>query len=88
MGDDYKLINDVSTAESCQAHCDGDDKCKSFTWIKDTNHPGYKACHLKKSERPNPKRETCCDSGLSCLGMFQGEIICVIYLTYYFNFIY
>lgn len=41
--DDAKLHQD-STDKACEALCDGDDKCKSFTFIKDT-----KKCWVSKS---------------------------------------
>ncbi|MBV8792240.1 MAG: PAN domain-containing protein [Pseudolabrys sp.] len=64
-GGDYKSL-DVKTdpeGASCKAECDGDNKCRAWTYVR----PGYISagarCYLK-SEIKRPRHKPCCISGV------------------------
>jgi hypothetical protein len=65
FGGDYRNFDTPSdpTGAACQSACEGDNKCRAWTYVR----PGYFAasarCYLKeKLTRPRPK--PCCISGV------------------------
>ena len=65
LGGDYRNfeLKPDATGESCKAACDGDKRCRAWTYVR----PGYIApvarCYLK-SRLTGPKRKPCCISGV------------------------
>jgi PAN domain len=65
LGGDYRsfeLRSDPSGL-ACKAACDGDERCRAWTYVR----PGYigaaARCYLK-SKIPRPRRKPCCISGV------------------------
>ncbi len=64
-GGDYKNFELASdpTGESCKTACDGDKKCRAWTYVR----PGYLGaqarCYLK-DKITRPRRKPCCMSGV------------------------
>ncbi|HEY7298144.1 MAG TPA: PAN domain-containing protein [Xanthobacteraceae bacterium] len=65
VGGDYRHFDLPSdpTGKGCQDACDGEDKCRAWTYVR----PGYgglsAACYLK-SRITRPQRKPCCISGV------------------------
>ncbi len=65
LGGDYRSFDLPSdpTGKSCKAACEGDRRCRAWTYVR----PGYigasARCYLK-SKIPRPRRKPCCISGV------------------------
>jgi hypothetical protein len=64
-GGDYRYfeVKPQRAGEACQAACEGDNRCRAWTYVR----PGYigasARCYLKK-EIKRPRRKPCCISGV------------------------
>ncbi|HVY57412.1 MAG TPA: PAN domain-containing protein [Xanthobacteraceae bacterium] len=63
-GGDYRSLElpPDPTGKACQAACEGDNRCRAWTYVR----PGYGGaarCYLKDKIKP-PRRKPCCISGV------------------------
>jgi len=64
-GHDYRVVSNISSALMCQAVCDGEEPCKSWTFVKPNTIQGPTAhCYLKNSNPGNVENNSCI-SGVS-----------------------
>lgn len=65
VGGDYRNFEIAAdpTGKACQAACEGENKCRAWTYLR----PGYQGpsarCFLKSQIKP-PRRKPCCISGV------------------------
>ncbi len=68
-GSDYRDFDlSVPNPELCRMECDGDPKCKAFTYVKPDMQGSSARCWLK-DEVPDPVPGDCCVSGVKSYGM-------------------
>ncbi len=67
-GGDYESINlSHSEPNACRAACDGDARCKAYTYVRPGVQGRLARCFLK-STIPDPVPDSCCVSGIKTSG--------------------
>jgi hypothetical protein len=65
FGGDFRALDVEAdgTGESCKAACEGDNRCRAWTYVRPGYYGPVARCYLKDHVRP-PRRKPCCISGV------------------------
>ena len=65
LGGDYKFFDvaEDPTGEVCKAACEGDNRCRAWTYVRKGYISAAPRCYLKE-EIKRPRRKPCCISGV------------------------
>lgn len=76
-GGDYREAQNISSAEQCQAICDGEEPCKSWTFVKPNTIHGPRAhCYLKNIVARKVDN-TACISGVSSASLTEVQRVVI-----------